>query len=225
MYTLKFFIFNLMLMASVSTTFGQKPAVLNIGDPSVQLSNETTAATIAVSRSILEGDWQKLDGLLDDNFTYTGDGYVFTKDQYIGFMQDMRAAFSDFEMTLEKVVAEGDFASVRFSSKVVNTGKFMGAPANKKNLIVTGIFQRKVQNGKILQEWQTTDLLGTMHQIGFGALFGYAVFVGGFHVKQKPPVRKPADFLHLDGKVENYDRLPAKKKNNYVKHYLKSHKA
>lgn len=224
MYTLKFFILNLMFMASVSAIFGQKTAVLTIGDPSVQLSDATTATAVAVSRSILEGDWQKLDGLLDDNFTYTGDGYVFTKDEYIGFMQDMRAAFSDFEMILEKVVTAGDFTSIRFSSKVVNTGKFMGAPSNNKNLVVTGIFQRKVQNGKVMQEWQTTDLLGTMNQIGFGALFGYAVFVGGFKVKQKPPVRKPDDFLHLDGKVENFDRLSGKEKNKYVKHYLKSHK-
>ncbi len=206
MYKLKFFIFNLMFMASISSVFGQKPAVLIVSDPSVQPFNETTATAIAVSRSILEGDWQKLDGLLDDNFTYTGDGYVFTKDQYIGFMQDMRAAFSDFEMTLEKVVTEGDYASIRFASKVVNTGKFMGAPANKKHLLVTGIFQRKVKNGKIMQEWQTTDLLGTMHQIGFRALFGYAVFVGGFHVKQSRPTENLPIFLHLDGKVDNFDR-------------------
>ncbi len=224
MYAPKFFIFNLMFMASISTLFGQKPAVLIVGDPTVQANNETSATAIAVSRSILEGDWQKLDGLLDEHFTYTGDGYVFTKDQYIGFMQDMRAAFSDFEMTLEKVVTEGDFTSIRFSSKVVNTGKFMGAPANKKHLVVTGIFQRKIKDGKVMQEWQTTDLLGTMHQIGFGALFGYAVFVGGFKVAQKPPVRKPADFLHLDGKVENFDRLSGKAKNRYVKQYKKSHK-
>ena len=178
---------------------------------------------IAVSRSILEADWQRLDSLLDDNFTYTGDGYVFSKDEYIGFMQDMRAAFSDFEMTLEKVITQGDFTSIRFSSKVVNTGKFMGAPSNNKNLVVTGIFQRLVKNGKVMQEWQTTDLLGTMNQIGFGALFGYAVFVGGFKVEQKPPVRKPADFLHLDGNVENFDRLSGKEKNRYVKRYLRSH--
>lgn len=224
MQALKFFIFNVMLMANISTVFGQKPAVLIVSDPAAALSNETTAAALAVSESILKGDWQKLDRLLDTNFTYTGDGYVFTKDEYIGFMQDMRSAFSDFEMTLEKVVTEGDFTSIRFSSKVVNTGKFMGAPSNNKKLVVTGIFQRKVKNGKVMQEWQTTDLLGTMHQIGFGALLGYAVFVGGFKVKQKPPVRKPADFLHLDGKVENFDRLTGKEKNKYVKRYLKSHK-
>lgn len=210
---------NVIFMTTASNLFGQKTAKLIIVDENTSSTSQTA---IAVSRSILEGNWIKLDSLLDDKFTYTGDGYVFTKDQYIGFMQDMRAAFSDFEMILEKSVIENDFASIRFTSKVVNTGKFMGAPANHKDLVVTGIFMRKITNGKVLQEWQTTDLLGTMSQIGFGATFGYSVFVTGFKVKQKSPIRKPNDFLHINGKVENFDTLPPHEKNNYVKAYLKN---
>lgn len=145
---------------------------------------------LAVSYAILEGRWNDLDQLLDSNFTYTGDGFVFTKDEYIGFMQDMKAAFSELKMVFPHVLVDGDQASVRFVSTAVNTGSFMGAPANKKNLEVHGIFIRKVANGKVMQEWQTTDLLGVMKQIGFGALFGYSLFVGLFNVKQKRPVRK-----------------------------------
>lgn len=185
---------------------------------------EIAQTAYAVSRAILEGNWEKLDSLLDKNFTYTGDGYHFSKDEYMAFMQDMRGAFSNFEMTLEKTITEDNFASIRFNSKVINTGSFMGSPANEKNLVVTGIFQRRVENGKVMQEWQTTDLLGTMSQIGFGATFGYAVFVTGFKVKQKPLQRKPNDYLHINGSVENYDRLPAAEKNKYVKEYLKKMK-
>ncbi len=145
---------------------------------------------LAVSRAILEARWNDLDALLDENFTYTGDGFVFTKDEYIGFMQDMKAAFSNLKMEFPHVVVDGDTASIRFISTAVNTGKFMGAPANKKNLTIHGIFIRKVKNGKVMQEWQTTDLLGVMKQIGFGALFGYSLFVGLFNVKQARPVRK-----------------------------------
>lgn len=206
-------------MTTLTTAFGQKVAKLSVVDEN---KSATAQTAISVSRAILQADWATLDGLLDVNFTYTGDGYVFTKDQYIGFMQDMRASFSDFEMILEKIIVDGDFASIRFSSKVVNTGKFMGAPANKKNLVVSGIFMRKISNGKVMQEWQTTDLLGTMNQIGFGATFGYAVFVSGFKVKQKPPVRKPNDFLHLNGDVQNFDTLSVKEKNKYIKTYLKN---
>jgi predicted ester cyclase len=222
---------SLLLSISVGFTFAQsakqltksnmKKAVLVINNES---SSTTAQTAVAVSRSILEGNWEKLDGLLDEKFTYTGDGYVFTKDQYIGFMQDMRAAFSNFEMILEQTICENEMVSIRFSSKVINTGKFMGAPANNKNLVVSGIFMRKIANGKVMQEWQTTDLLGTMNQIGFGAIFGYAVFVTGFKVKQTPPVRKPNDFLHLNGSVANFDVLPGKEKNKYVKNYLKAHK-
>lgn len=208
-------------MATAMQAVGQKVAkIIVVEEP----KTPTSQTAIAVSRSILEGNWARLDSLLDDNFTYTGDGYHFTKDQYIGFMQEMRASFSDFEMTLDKTITEEDFVSIRFTSKVVNTGKFMGAPANKKHLTVTGIFQRKVKDGKVMQEWQTTDLLGTMSQIGFGATFGYSVFVTGFKVKQKPPVRKPNDFLHVDGKVENYDRLSPKAKKRYIKQYKKNMK-
>ena len=145
---------------------------------------------LAVSLAILEGRWNDLDTLLDKDFTYTGDGFVFTKDEYIGFMQDMKAAFSGLKMVFPHVVVDGDTASVRFISTAVNTGKFMGAPANKKNLEVHGIFIRKLKDGKVMQEWQTTDLLGVMRQIGFGALLGYALFVGLFKVKQARPVRK-----------------------------------
>ena len=145
---------------------------------------------LAISYSILEGRWNDLANLLDEKFTYTGDGFVFNKDEYIGFMQDMKAAFSNLKMEFPHILVDGDQASVRFISTAVNTGKFMGAPANKKNLEVHGIFIRKVKDGKVMQEWQTTDLLGVMKQIGFGALMGYSVFVGLFNVKQKRPVRK-----------------------------------
>ncbi len=145
---------------------------------------------LAVSKAILEGRWNDLDHLLDDNFTYTGDGFVFTKDEYIGFMQDMKAAFSNLQMQFPHVVVDGDTATIRFISTAVNTGKFMGAPANKKNLTINGICVRNVKEGKVMQEWQSTDLLGVMKQIGFGALMGYSIFVGLFNIKQARPVRK-----------------------------------
>ncbi|MEI6139564.1 MAG: ester cyclase [Mariniphaga sp.] len=152
--------------------------------------NLVKQTALAVSLAILEARWNDLDQLLDENFTYTGDGFVFTKDEYIGFMQDMKSAFSNLKMEFPQILVDGDMASIRFISTAVNTGKFMGAPANDKNLEVHGIFMRKVKDGKVMQEWQTTDLLGVMKQIGFGALFGYSLFVGLFNVKQARPVRK-----------------------------------
>ena len=219
----------LVVATSLTTSFAQvgkkaKNAVMVPAKFTAVDENKSEAAqtAYAVSKSILEGDWEKLDGLLDKDFTYTGDGSIYTKDQYIGYMQSMRAAFSNFDMILDKTVVDGNYVAVRFTANVINTGSFVGAPANQKNLVVNGSFQRKVANGKVMQEWQTTDIMGVMTQIGFGATFGYSVFVTGFKVKTKPPVRKPNDFLHIDGKVTNFDVLSAKEKNKYVKKYLKT---
>jgi predicted ester cyclase len=153
------------------------------------MDNKEVALT--VSRSIMNGDWKTLDGLLADDFKYTGDGLVFTKIQYIGFMQDLKVAMANMHMEFTHVMADGDLVSIRFVTTAKNTGKFMGAPASNKNLTINGIFMRKILGGKVVQEWQTTDLLGMMTQMGFGALFGYSVAVGLFKINPKPPVMKP----------------------------------
>ena len=155
-----------------------------------QSTQEIKQAALAVSLSIQNGEWSKLDTLLDDGFTYTGDGFHFNKDEYIGFMQDMRNAFEGMKMEFVHVLADGEYVTINFISRAKNTGKFMGAPATKKNIEVRGTLVRQMRKGKAIQEWQTTDLLGVMTQMGFGALFGYSVAVGLFKVKTKPPVRK-----------------------------------
>ncbi len=43
----------------------------------------------------------------------------------------------------------------------MHTGKFVGAPATNKSLSIDGIFIRKIAGDRVVQEWQTTDLLGT----------------------------------------------------------------
>lgn len=150
----------------------------------------TKDAALAVSLAIQNDEWDKLDGLLADGFTYSGDGLVFNKDEYIGFMQDMKSAFAGMKMEFKHVLVDGEYVTINFSSKAKNVGKFMGAPATKKNIEVNGTLIRQMRNGVAIQEWQTTDLLGLMTQMGFGALFGYAVAIGLFKVKPKKPVRK-----------------------------------
>lgn len=147
-------------------------------------------SALAISLAIQDDQWEKLDGLLADTFTYTGDGYHFNKDEYIGFMQDMKLAFAGMKMEFKRVLVEGEFVTIDFTSRAKNVGKFMGAPATGKNLEVKGTLIRQMRDGIAVQEWQTTDLLGVMTQMGFGALFGYAIAVGLFKIKPKRPQRR-----------------------------------
>ncbi len=146
-----------------------------------------------VSKAIMNGDWDKLDRLLSTEFTYDADGMHFNKDEYIGFMQDLYLAMRDMKMEFPQVIAEGEFVSIRFVNPMKNLGKFMGAPASGKTIISEGIFIRQIRNGKVIKENQTTDLIGIMRQMGFGALMGYTIAVGLLKIKQKPPVRKTVE--------------------------------
>ena len=146
---------------------------------------EQKDVALSVSKAILNGEWDKLNGILDENFTYTGDGMHFNKQQYIDFMKGMKAAFSNMNMEFTHVVSEGDKVSIRFITTAKHTGNFMGAAATNKNIEVGGIFMRKVNGNKVMQEWQTTDLLGTMSQMGVGTLLGYAIFGVLFKPKKK----------------------------------------
>jgi len=219
-----------LLLGSSNTSFGQKEAVFIVESDNMSkqktLTNyeENKNTALAVSQSILEARWADLDALLDDDFIYTGEGtndMTYTKDEYIGFMQDMRASLSNFEMILTHVVVDGNLVSARFISNVVNTGKFMGAPANNKNLSINGTFTRKVKDGKVMMEWQTTDLLGTMKQIGGGSLFFYSIFATGKNYKMAKSIRKPNDFLNIDGSAVKFDTMSVKEKKKYLKEYLK----
>ena len=91
-------------------------------------------------------------------------------------MKGMKNAFSGMNMEFTHIVAEGDLVSIRFITTARHTGNFMGAPATNHALNIGGIFVRKIQGSQVVQEWQTTDLLGTMSQMGFGTLLAYAVF-------------------------------------------------
>lgn len=145
---------------------------------------------LAVSKAILNADWKALDGLLAPNFTYDGDlGTPYSRDEYIGFMQAMKGSMSDMQMEFTHIAAQNGLVSVRFVTKARQTGKFMGAPATKKNLEIRGIFMRKIEDGKVLSEWQATDLLWMMTQMGFGTLMGYSIAAGLLHKSSPIPAR------------------------------------
>ena len=152
-------------------------------DPCVEVA-------LGVSRAILDADWARLDSLLAPGFQYHGDlGQPYSRDEYIGFMQAMKGAMSDMTMDFTHVVSSGDLVSIRFVTKARQTGKFMGAPATKKNVEIRGIFMRRVVDGLVVEEWQATDLLWMMTQMGFGTLMGYTVAAGLLHKSAAIPAR------------------------------------
>jgi predicted ester cyclase len=124
--------------------------------------------TLGLSVAIMKGQWDKVNELLDDNFTYIGDARpALNKQEYIGFMKNVLcAAMTEMDMEFMRVVEEGNQVAVDYSNTMTNSGAFMGIPATGKRVVATGQFIREIKDGKVVAEWQTTNGYGLMLQLG-----------------------------------------------------------
>lgn len=121
-----------------------------------------------VSRAIMNGEWGTVEALLADDFQYIGDGNpAINKQQYIGFMRyALCAGMTEMDMQFLRVVGEGEMVAVDYTNAMTHSGPFYGVPATGKRVLGTGQFIRQVKNGKVVAEWQTTNALGLMQQLG-----------------------------------------------------------
>lgn len=124
--------------------------------------------TLGLSKAIMKGEWEKVSELLDDNFTYIGDGRpAMNKQEYIYFMKNILcSAMTNMDMKFLRVIEENNMVAVDYTNEMTNTGVFMGAPATGKKVFATGQFIREIKNGKVIAEWQTTNAYGLMVQLG-----------------------------------------------------------
>lgn len=78
----------------------------------------------------------------------------------------MSAAFPDFKVTANHMVAEGDFIAVHYSVTATQKGDFMGMPATGKTMNTEGIEIGRIANGKIVEHWEVFDAMKMMQQLG-----------------------------------------------------------
>lgn len=76
------------------------------------------------------------------------------------------AAFPDFEVTTEELIAEGDKVVGRYTTRATHIGDFLGVPATERPVAWMGIDVYRIEGDRIVEEWFCEDLLGVLRQIG-----------------------------------------------------------
>lgn len=82
------------------------------------------------------------------------------------------AAFPDCKVTIDLLIAEGDFVVERFTSTGTHKGPFMGMSATGKSFKTTGISIFRLANGKIVEHWGENDTATLMQQLGMTPMQG-----------------------------------------------------
>ncbi len=77
-----------------------------------------------------------------------------------------QAAFSDFQVMTEDMIAEGDKVVSRVNFSMKHTGEFMGIPATNKQVTQEGIDILRIAGGKVVERWGQFDNMSLMQQLG-----------------------------------------------------------
>ncbi|MGE5276868.1 MAG: ester cyclase [Acidobacteriota bacterium] len=82
------------------------------------------------------------------------------------FSRGWRQAFPDLVVSVNQMVAEGDRVAVYWTARGTNTGAGNGLPATGKSIEATGITIFRFVEDRIAEEWNVSDELTAMRQLG-----------------------------------------------------------
>ena len=78
-------------------------------------------------------------------------------------------AFSDVNVTVEKLLAEDDLVAVRYLFHGTHTGTFHAIPPTRRRIRHSENEIYRIADGRIAESWGEGDWLGTMRQLGAAA--------------------------------------------------------
>jgi predicted ester cyclase len=67
---------------------------------------------------------------------------------------------------IDQQFTEGDYVATRFTISGTHEGDLMGTPATGRNVEFTGITISRCENGRIAEEWEISDTVSLLGQVG-----------------------------------------------------------
>lgn len=117
------------------------------------------------------GEVDAFDGLLSPDYRRigsTGPGQDLT--EFKASIIATRSAFPDLVTTVDEVVVDGDRAAVRWHSKGSQEHSFLGVPATKRQVTVSGATFAHFDGDRIAEEFVTWDPRSLLTALGIIAV-------------------------------------------------------
>lgn len=113
-------------------------------------------------------DLDALDDLLApdvvDHSAYAGQ--AAGRDGFKEFFTLWRTAFPDLVYTIEDAIADGDRVVIRWTGQGTHRGTYHSIAPTGKRVTMNGIQINRLADGKIVEDWTSTDELGLLRQLG-----------------------------------------------------------
>ena len=132
--------------------------------------NKEVVRGLYEATSNIQGDLEKIPAIVDKffspefvNHTSHGD---FTVDMVAQIYQIGFTGLPDMKSEIHDIIAEGDKVVVRTTTTSTHKGLFANIPPTGKKISTSATTIFRVGNGKIQEEWGTSDSLTLFQQIG-----------------------------------------------------------
>jgi steroid delta-isomerase-like uncharacterized protein len=126
------------------------------------------------NKALARRSWELLDDpdVLEE--VYASDLVWHEPDQDVRGLEEARqffgvykSAFPDLHATVEDAIAEGDQVVTRWTIRGTHQGEIEEfGPATGRQIEIKGITIHRIEDGKIVEEWERYDNLSVMQQLG-----------------------------------------------------------
>ena len=89
-----------------------------------------------------------------------------TREEEAGFVKLLWAGFPDIRWQLVEMFAGGDRVMVRFAVRGTHTNEYQGLPPTGKAFESGGVWTGRINDGKLVEVREESDVLGWMQQLG-----------------------------------------------------------
>jgi steroid delta-isomerase-like uncharacterized protein len=128
------------------------------------------------NRQVVLGSWgvanthdaSGFDRYYAEDVVYHGnDGDIRGRENVKAYLQTFMTALPDLKLTVEDIFGEGDRVFSRARLQGTNTGEFNGMPPTGRSIDISWIMNAcRLQDGRIVEEWEILDQLELVRQLG-----------------------------------------------------------
>lgn len=111
-----------------------------------------------------QGNLDAIDDYVAEDYVDHAQGFQ-GRERYRQVIAGIQHAFPDLHVTVEDVLVDGDKVAVRTTATHTHEGEFMGIPPTGVHGSHTGITIVRIEDGKVAESWEESDMLGLLTQL------------------------------------------------------------
>jgi steroid delta-isomerase-like uncharacterized protein len=120
-----------------------------------------------VNEVLNEGDYSAMRELVHADYVYRSpDQELHGADALEELLTAYRTGLPDMSTSVDDLVVSGDKVVISITLTGMHKGNLMGIPATGRRLAVHGMVLSRLEDGRIVEEWEVLDTLGMYQQLG-----------------------------------------------------------